>query len=73
MPEYHYRVGGFNKVRGQFQAIKDEVTTSRRDLDLAMRKARVKHKRAPELSVQEILSPGERAKEEALKEEKKLK
>lgn len=53
MPKYTYAVAGVDKVRGELVLIKDEVTTSRRDTRLALRKARVKHKRAPELSVQE--------------------
>jgi hypothetical protein len=49
-------VRGIDKVRGNLVPIKDEVTTSKRDSGTALRKARVQHKRAPELSVEEILS-----------------
>lgn len=54
MPKWLVR--GINKVRGELIPISDEVSTSRRDTATALRKARVKYKRAPELSVEEILS-----------------
>ena len=53
-----YEVKGIEKVRSQFREISDEVTTSRRDLGLAMRKARRRHKRAVELSVKEVRRDG---------------
>lgn len=53
---YRYRVNGTNKLRNEFTKINDEVTTSKKDTALALRKARVKYKKAPELSVTEILS-----------------
>jgi hypothetical protein len=54
MPTYRWKVGGWDQLGGSFIRIESEVTTSRKDPDLAMRKARVKHKKAPELSVTEI-------------------
>jgi hypothetical protein len=53
--QYRYKVGGIEKTRGgAFVSISDEVKTSRRDTELALRKARVHHKKASELSVTEI-------------------
>ena len=50
---YHWDVGGveYNTKEARLVLIADTVTTSTKDIDVARRKARTKHKRASELSV----------------------
>lgn len=51
-----WKVRGVKKTRGKLDFWTDEVTTSRKDSSMALRKARSGHKRVCELSVTEVVS-----------------
>lgn len=56
MPRYTWKVTGINKHYNKLQPIKDTVETSKLDSGLALRKARVKWPKAPELAVARIVT-----------------
>lgn len=50
-----WKVRGVKKTRGHLELFNDEITTSRPDSSVALRKARGQHKRVCELSVTEVV------------------
>lgn len=55
MPKYVWKVTGTNKRRKKLEPLTDKVETSKLDSGLALRKARTKWPKAPELAVTRIV------------------